>query len=92
VRGLKWKQQQRLSELQHVAPFMGAWIEIIAKKALIDKERVAPFMGAWIEIENNNTKEFLEDVAPFMGAWIEISFCLHVLQVHYGRTFYGCVD
>ena len=33
-----------------VAPFTGAWIEIIACKALWAIWRVAPFTGAWIEI------------------------------------------
>ena len=35
----------------HVAPFMGAWIEIPAAMLSKSKEiKVAPFMGAWIEI------------------------------------------
>ena len=35
----------------HVAPFTGAWIEIIRYCELSDiVERVAPFTGAWIEI------------------------------------------
>ena len=33
-----------------VAPFMGAWIEIVALDAVISSGVVAPFMGAWIEI------------------------------------------
>ena len=34
-----------------VAPFMGAWIEILDYNKYIDNDyQVAPFMGAWIEI------------------------------------------
>ena len=35
----------------HVAPFMGAWIEILTSMTMAAEGReVAPFMGAWIEI------------------------------------------
>ena len=33
-----------------VAPFTGAWIEIIAGGSTASTGRVAPFTGAWIEI------------------------------------------
>ena len=33
-----------------VAPFVGAWIEILLNKALKSALGVAPFVGAWIEI------------------------------------------
>ena len=34
-----------------VAPFTGAWIEILRKEvAAVDEKHVAPFTGAWIEI------------------------------------------
>ena len=33
-----------------VAPFTGAWIEILLSDAADMNERVAPFTGAWIEI------------------------------------------
>ena len=39
-------QRSRLS----VAPFMGAWIEIVMSSADFVMASVAPFMGAWIEI------------------------------------------
>ena len=39
-------------ELHPVAPFAGAWIEMMPKKKLmLSQEEVAPFAGAWIEIE-----------------------------------------
>ena len=34
-----------------VAPFAGAWIEIMAVTGKIDRKYVAPFAGAWIEID-----------------------------------------
>ena len=59
-----------------VAPFAGAWIEILNTLFRLCCHFVAPFAGAWIEIEI--VKEFLDskdDVAPFAGAWIEITDC-----------------
>ena len=35
-----------------VAPFMGAWIEMLIALYLLQEPLVAPFMGAWIEIIN----------------------------------------
>ena len=55
-----------------VAPFAGAWIEIIFKVFMLIGLTVAPFAGAWIEILTQ--KEYVNTVivAPFAGAWIEI--------------------
>ena len=39
-----------LAEVNHVAPFTGAWIEIHLEQRTRSNERVAPFTGAWIEI------------------------------------------
>ena len=33
-----------------VAPFVGAWIEMVIMRLLITLYHVAPFVGAWIEI------------------------------------------
>ncbi|WP_404351820.1 hypothetical protein [Caproicibacterium sp. XB2] len=33
-----------------VAPYTGAWIEITAADAQVQKLQVAPYTGAWIEI------------------------------------------
>ena len=38
------------SEVSPVAPFAGAWIEIVGKKYITAKDKVAPFAGAWIEM------------------------------------------
>ena len=56
-----------------VAPFAGAWIEIINPlKKRSDFSFVAPFAGAWIEILGFLGPVLGPCVAPFAGAWIEI--------------------
>ena len=59
-------------QLGVVAPFAGAWIEIINTKEYKNGQYVAPFAGAWIEIFNAKFDEIQMAVAPFAGAWIEI--------------------
>ena len=60
-----------------VAPFMGAWIEIISIELCVNSDSdVAPFMGAWIEIIKASILQLWISVAPFMGAWIEIEIDL----------------
>ena len=34
-----------------VAPFAGAWIEIVFRSKIFRRMGVAPFAGAWIEIQ-----------------------------------------
>ena len=55
-----------------VAPFTGAWIEIISVLAQPVLGGVAPFTGAWIEILAWSRSCSGIRVAPFTGAWIEI--------------------
>ncbi len=55
-----------------VAPFAGAWIEIICQPTPQYRAFVAPFAGAWIEIRNSAFGGMLPHVAPFAGAWIEM--------------------
>ena len=55
-----------------VAPFTGAWIEILDELKRIQQRIVAPFTGAWIEIADVAPANGLPQVAPFTGAWIEI--------------------
>ena len=61
-----------LSSLLSVAPFAGAWIEILLNTKTRPHLSVAPFAGAWIEISDKAKKWFLVAVAPFAGAWIEM--------------------
>ena len=55
-----------------VAPFVGAWIEIIVKISSTSSSVVAPFVGAWIEMFYQRSVLSVYIVAPFVGAWIEI--------------------
>ena len=55
VRGLKYKFGDLDEEAAEVAPFMGAWIEILKMWELTSLITVAPFMGAWIEITDGET-------------------------------------
>ena len=50
VRGLKYPMRLPLLVVVDVAPFMGAWIEIIGLVSATIVFIVAPFMGAWIEM------------------------------------------
>ena len=56
-----------------VAPFAGAWIEMLSKTYDKAADSVAPFAGAWIEMQTiaSLAKQMI-NVAPFAGAWIEI--------------------
>ena len=49
-RGLKWRYGLRCGKKNDVAPFAGAWIEIIRLLSQTLSKQVAPFAGAWIEI------------------------------------------
>ncbi|WP_404351896.1 hypothetical protein [Caproicibacterium sp. XB2] len=56
-----------------VAPYTGAWIEIICKSVNQCLTLVAPYTGAWIEIRYIRSAGRRARVAPYTGAWIEIS-------------------
>ena len=51
VRGLKFFECVEFRELEIVAPFTGAWIEILGPSSIPSPGPVAPFTGAWIEID-----------------------------------------
>ncbi len=58
----------------HVAPRVGAWIEIDNLRHGIGVlGQVAPRVGAWIEIYMARAHTVNFNVAPRVGAWIEIS-------------------
>ena len=50
-RGLKSLVRTLTPHQHHVAPFAGAWIEIMKEKNHEVDNIVAPFAGAWIEID-----------------------------------------
>ena len=79
-RGLKCRMIDGKTVDDTVAPFVGAWIEMLEDLEWNVDDDVAPFVGAWIEIFKMSRSPFLENVAPFVGAWIEIP------KLHHGRV------
>ena len=80
-RGLKWTLQACTTQGCQVAPFTGAWIEMLNIGGYSYTIDVAPFTGAWIEMTRMFTPRRCIVVAPFAGAWIEIKTpapCWHV--------------
>ena len=75
-----------------VAPFTGAWIEILLNQVINLKLQVAPFTGAWIEILAGVLVIGLGFVAPFTGAWIEIFIQEIAWRKCYRRSLHGSVD
>ena len=74
-RGLKWLTEHGQCDSTTVAPFTGAWIEILLTTGLRKSSSVAPFAGAWIEILVTHCSYLACcNVAPFAGAWIEIDW------------------
>ena len=71
-RGLKWLKRELAMELQKVAPYAGAWIEINVVGCIASHAHVAPYAGAWIEIQVPGDNRITSVVAPYAGAWIEI--------------------
>ena len=71
-RGLKYSYYHHPLMFDIVAPFAGAWIEILSKILVTPLLFVAPFAGAWIEMLMSLKYPYVALVAPFAGAWIEI--------------------
>ena len=70
---MKSKKCKRIVTDDLVAPFAGAWIEILDNGRVLKADYVAPFAGAWIEIIGVKSSFYGNYVAPFAGAWIEIT-------------------
>ena len=49
-RGLKFISHIRYGGFPAVAPYTGAWIEIVSMKNYYILSKVAPYTGAWIEM------------------------------------------
>ena len=49
VRGLKHLMLFNRVLPYCVAPYVGAWIETLIIKVIIEHKQVAPYVGAWIE-------------------------------------------
>ena len=91
-RGLKLVVRNVFKLLLRVAPFTGAWIEILAGMRNCILFHVAPFTGAWIEIINHGRRPSENRVAPFTGAWIEIGYEHQWSAYAKSRSLHGSVD
>ena len=78
--------------MYHVAPLVGAWIEIRKIIVAIYFFIVAPLVGAWIEIVICGTTTGITGVAPLVGAWIEILKNAWTISCLTGRSPRGSVD
>ena len=83
---MKYTSWEPACMIQHVAPLVGAWIEIVISCPKGVLSAVAPLVGAWIEIYPClSCALHLRNVAPLVGAWIEIEslsfFALVVLSL-----------
>ena len=76
----------------NVAPFTGAWIEILSLRDTGLNMLVAPFTGAWIEIHPRPWEAGETKVAPFTGAWIEIVVGKFGTVPRKCRSLHGSVD
>ncbi len=56
-----------------VAPYMGAWIEIVSYNLLKSKKRSLPTWGRGLKSQILGELINSLDVAPYMGAWIEMT-------------------
>ena len=86
VRGLKYWHNALGLSWRSVAPFEGAWIEIIFISPFFSFILVAPFEGAWIEISPTMNISAAAEVAPFEGAWIEIPLRSQITLAYLRRT------
>ena len=56
-----------------VAPYAGAWIEMMMLGSVKFCINVAPYAGAWIEMPWSVHRGMVARVAPYAGAWIEMA-------------------
>ena len=91
-RGLKLHVLLHVGDGRRVAPFTGAWIEILTSGGNAQSPVVAPFTGAWIEICAAASACPKGPVAPFTGAWIEIDLASGGGRQDAGRSLHGSVD
>ena len=93
-RGLKLQHPELEPDRQRVAPFTGAWIEMVTAGVMrCCVSPVAPFTGAWIEIDELAQREWtVVHVAPFTGAWIEMTLGAEASAKPTGRSLHGSLD
>ena len=75
-----------------VAPYIGAWVEILNSIPDYISQLVAPYIGAWVEMCIWHSLHMHRWVAPYIGAWVEICLFRCILGYYYCRTLYRCVS
>ena len=58
--------------IMHVAPFVGAWIEIYTIRNYTHKNKSLRSSERGLKFAKNDLNAISNQVAPFVGAWIEI--------------------
>ncbi|WP_404351835.1 hypothetical protein [Caproicibacterium sp. XB2] len=89
---MKSLQPVKFRLVSTVAPYTGAWIEIVAAGQVPPRQHVAPYTGAWIEIRARYTHAVNQVVAPYTGAWIEIMYQINKRVAVCSRSLHGSVD
>ena len=93
VRGLKWRHFRRRRLPAYVAPFMGAWIEMMTDAIAAAIYEVAPFMGAWIEIgQTAHTRQGTSKSHPSWVRGLKSALIRCGVLGMTRRTLHGCVD
>ena len=92
MRGLKSSPLVPVVCVLTVAPYTGAWIEIVRILRTLFEKVVAPYTGAWIEIFNvTNITYDLITSHPTRVRGLKLYYYDHV-DYHICRTLHGCVD
>ena len=76
---------------QSVAPYTGAWIEILVIISDLNRAKVAPYTGAWIEIASSRASCFLITSHPTRVRGLKLGLLWQPLPSR-RRTLHGCVD
>ncbi len=91
-RGLKYQATQAGSHARHVAPYMGAWIEIFFAIFSFLLVVVAPYMGAWIEMPlPPHSGSMNGSSLPTWGRGLKLINGAHSIK-SLGRSLHGGVD
>ena len=67
-RGLKSVPDAVYRFVWDVAPYAGAWIEILNISLIQQTSEVAPYAGAWIEIVSDNSVDYDIDCRSLRGS------------------------
>ena len=80
------------SRYHNVAPFVGAWIEIVFFQRQAKLPSVAPFVGAWIEILSSRASSFFRSGRSLRGS-VDWNFTVvRSLSWQMRRSLRGSVD